>query len=381
MQLTPLSALANYRNGFAFKPEDRGIAGLPIVRIEQLLNPDAEPDLFEGVIPTTNRITDGDLIFSWSGTLAVRFWDRGPAYLNQHLFRVDPRPGVDKRWLRWALEEAIERMKPLMHGSAMTHITRRVLEETRVPMPPEATQRTIASYLDTETARLDRLVGANERLVALVWQRFRQIRRELLADGLLLGAPDLVPRLAAFGWAVPRLWMVCRNHDGKRIPLNAEERASRPGPYPYWGANAIQGYVDDWLFEGSHVLVGEDGAPYFDEERDVAWVADGQFWVNNHAHVLEPRGLEAEWLAECLNVVDYSQFVVGSTRDKLTQAALNSVPIPLPPPESRSKVLAELREVRSQAEAVEMAVARNVVLLKERRQAMITAAVTGELEV
>ena len=77
------------------------------------------------------------------------------------------------RWLRWSLLEAIERMTPWMHGSAMTHITRRVLEEVRVPVPPQDVQGRIADYLDTETARIDTLIAKNEHAAALVEERLR----------------------------------------------------------------------------------------------------------------------------------------------------------------------------------------------------------------
>ena len=106
----PVAALAEFRNGYAFKPKHQGSVGRPIVRIEQFLNPDVEPARYDGDdVPKRNHISAGDLILSWSGTLAVGTWDREQGYLNQHLFRVDPRPGVDPRWLRWSLVEAIER--------------------------------------------------------------------------------------------------------------------------------------------------------------------------------------------------------------------------------------------------------------------------------
>ena len=81
-----LASLGTYLNGFAFKPQHWGENGLPIVRIRELLDPTVEPDRYEGPTAEPYLIEDGDLIFSWSATLAVVFWNRGPAYLNQHLF-------------------------------------------------------------------------------------------------------------------------------------------------------------------------------------------------------------------------------------------------------------------------------------------------------
>ena len=122
-------------------------------------------------------------------------------------------------------------------------------------------------------------------------------------------------------WEVKRLTWLTKCLDGKRIPLNAEERGRMQGDYPYWGANSIVDYVDRWLFDEELVLLGEDGAPFFDKSRPVAFRVRGKIWVNNHAHVLRPQStVDAEFLAHALNCIDYRAFIDGSTRDKLTQS-------------------------------------------------------------
>lgn len=119
------------------------------------------------------------------------------------------------------------------------------------------------------------------------------------------------------------------NLDSIRIPLNAEERASRPGDVPYWGANSVVDYVDHPLIEERVTLVGEDGAPFFEPLRDVAFAVEGPIWPNNHIHVLRPRKwADHRYLAYALNSVDYSKYIRGSTRDKLNQSALATILIP-----------------------------------------------------
>lgn len=307
-----------------------------------------------------------------------------PMATSQDFFTWTPMSDLDSRYLLWVLRAMRSNgdFDRLMYGSTHKTIYVPDLQRLRGPLPSVEEQRRIADYLDAETARLDALTRENRKAAGLAQDRFRALRRELLVGSRLLGDPAAVADLESRpGWAVPRLWMVSRNHDGKRIPLNGEERATRSGPYPYWGANTIVDHIDDYLFEGPHVLIGEDGAPFFDEERDVAWVAAGRFWVNNHAHVLEAVNVEPEWLAECLNVVDYSQYVVGSTRDKLTQGALSRIPIPVAPRLERTRILRQLQEGRAVASRLQDAVGRNILLLRERRGALITAAVTGELVV
>ncbi|HXH89195.1 MAG TPA: restriction endonuclease subunit S [Gaiellaceae bacterium] len=144
----PVAALATYINGFPFKPGDFTPDGLPVIRIRQLVDPSAELDYFNGVVPDRARLRDGDLVFSWSGSLEARLWDRGPAILNQHLFRVIPSPGVDKSWLLYVLDTSTRLFDGLMHGSAMTHITKPMMKDVRVPLPPGPEQRDIGRTLD-----------------------------------------------------------------------------------------------------------------------------------------------------------------------------------------------------------------------------------------
>lgn len=119
----------------------------------------------------------------------------------------------------------------------------------------------------------------------------------------------------------------CR--DDLRRPVNATERAKMQGDIPYWGANQIQDYVDTALVDGQTVLIGEDGAPFFDRNRDVAFYVDEPIWPNNHIHVLKPLPhADPRWLAYALNSVDFSRWISGSTRDKLTQADLMRIELP-----------------------------------------------------
>lgn len=119
--------------------------------------------------------------------------------------------------------------------------------------------------------------------------------------------------------------------DGKRVPLNREQRSERPGAVPYWGANSIVDYIDESLFNEELVLLGEDGAPFLDRDRPKAFRTNGPVWPNNHIHVLRPRSLaNARFMAYALNSVDFAPFIDGSTRDKLTQTAMDDIPVPCP---------------------------------------------------
>jgi type I restriction enzyme S subunit len=185
-QERPISALATYINGYPFKPEDFSSEGMPVIRIRQLVDPAAPTDLFDGSVPERVRLVDGDLVFSWSGSLEVRLWNRGPAILNQHLFRVLPAKGVEKNWLRFALETSTRILAGLMHGSAMTHITKTMMKDVRIPLPDQAEQRKLAALLQSERSRLERL----ESLLTNQLDRLYEHRQALISTAVT-GSLDL----------------------------------------------------------------------------------------------------------------------------------------------------------------------------------------------
>ena len=128
-----------------------------------------------------------------------------------------------------------------------------------------------------------------------------------------------------------QLRRVADNMDHVRIPLNAEERSTRQGKIPYWGANSIVDYVDSPSIDGRLVLIGEDGAPFLDPLRPVAFATDEPIWPNNHIHVLRPRkGIDHRFLAYALNSTDFSKHIKGSTREKLNQSELSSIQLSIP---------------------------------------------------
>jgi type I restriction enzyme S subunit len=115
------------------------------------------------------------------------------------------------------------------------------------------------------------------------------------------------------------------------------------GTIPYWGANTVVDYVDRHLIDGPLVLLGEDGAPFFDRNRPVAFAVNEPIWPNNHIHVLRPeRGVDHRFLAYALNVVDYVHYIDGATRDKLTQSSMLQIKVALPPHEDQIAIASYL---------------------------------------
>ena len=121
---------------------------------------------------------------------------------------------------------------------------------------------------------------------------------------------------------------VCDLLDSKRVPVTSNKRIH--GPYPYYGANGIQDYVNDYIFDDDLVLLAEDGGNFGSKDKPIAYRVSGKCWVNNHAHVLKPReGLNVDYLCYSLMYYDTKRLVNGATRKKLTQAAMKNIKIPI----------------------------------------------------
>jgi len=176
-----LTDLADYINGYAFKPDDWGKDGLPIIRIEQLKNPESVKDYFSGRLPDKNIIDNGDLIFSWSASLFLRIWQYGKAALNQHLFKVVEKTGVDRTLLKQFIDFYLPEITKASHGSTMQHITRKELERFGALFPTsEPEQSKIAEVLST----VDQAIEQTEALMAKQQRIKNGLMQDLLTRGI-----------------------------------------------------------------------------------------------------------------------------------------------------------------------------------------------------
>ena len=121
------------------------------------------------------------------------------------------------------------------------------------------------------------------------------------------------------------------NFDKKRIPLSSAQREKRQGTFRYYGAQGVIDHVDDYIFDGTYLLIAEDGENLKSKKQNIAQVVDGQFWVNNHAHIVQGNEqCDTRFLCYFINSMDLSGYVTGSAQPKLSQANLNAVTLSLP---------------------------------------------------
>ncbi len=146
--------------------------------------------------------------------------------------------------------------------------------------------------------------------------------------------------------------VVCR--DGERIPVARSERENREKVYDYYGASGVIDKIDSYLFDKPLLLIGEDGANLLNRSTPIAFIAEGKYWVNNHAHVLDGISLDfLRYLEVFINAIDLSPYVTGSAQPKMNQAKMNSIPIAIPPLAEQKRIVSKVDELMALCDKLE----------------------------
>ena len=175
---TTLGEIATYVNGRAFKPIEWSKTGTPIIRIQNLNNPNAEYNYYDGNIEEKYHIENGDLLFAWSASLGAYIWKGKSAFLNQHIFKVLPKENIDKTFIYYLLDKVTNELYAKAHGSGMVHVTKGKFEATSVNIPSLETQQAIVNKIESLFDEIDEGIG---RLKTAA-QQIQQYRQSLLKN-------------------------------------------------------------------------------------------------------------------------------------------------------------------------------------------------------
>lgn len=181
-------------------------------------------------------------------------------------------------------------------------------------------------------------------------------------------------------WKVQKLKYLFKNLDSYRIPLSSEERGSMVNKvYDYYGASGVIDKVENYIFDEPLILIGEDGANLYSRSTPLAFVAEGQYWVNNHAHILKPFQGELYFWANLLETVDYTIYITGSAQPKLTQDALANIELPVPPIKEQQAIWRYLKDKLNEIDKLLSLKKELIIKLEQQRQSFIREAVTKGL--
>lgn len=305
----------------AYKP-----SGIPLIRSQNVLdwsftsNGLAFVDEGQAAALANVEVEPRDILLNITGDSVARAcmvpdWCT-PARVNQHVSIVRPGPDLDPTFLLCFLQSS----KPLLlklasSGATRNALTKGMIGDLEIELPSIETQHAIASIVGQIQQKLALNRQTNDYLFEVAITRFEE---EL-----------------AQGWMKVRLGEIVELEDSKRIPLNSRDRQEHKGPYPYYGATSIMDYVDDYLFDGIRILLGEDGTVIGPDGKPTLQYVWGKYWVNNHAHVLKPSSsysLESIYVA--LARTNIAHIVTGAVQMKISQRNLKSLELYMPAPES-----------------------------------------------
>ena len=183
------------------------------------------------------------------------------------------------------------------------------------------------------------------------------------------------------GWVWTTIGDILINRDGERIPVSSAIRKKQNAKlYDYYGAAGVIDKVDDYLFNERLLLIGEDGANLLSRSKDNAFFAEGKYWVNNHAHIIDASDKRLlDYIALYINAIPLDMYVTGSAQPKLNQDNLNRISVPLPPLAEQFRIVQAVEECKRIVNGIE----NNQIELQETidhtKQKILSLAIAGKL--
>ena len=206
-------------------------------------------------------------------------------------------------------------------GSTRGNINAQIFGNMEIPLPERKQQDYLVSILEPIDEKIRNNKQVNDNLLAQAQTLYKQFFPYGVQDDL----PD--------GWRIGTVGEIIEIHDSKRIPLSGADRTKMEKKiYPYYGAASLMDFVDNYIFDGKYLLLGEDGTVVDDAGYPILQYVWGQFWVNNHAHILTGRlGYDVESLYMLFKQTPVKSIVTGAVQPKISQANLRSVQVVIPP--------------------------------------------------
>ena len=294
---------------------------------------------------------------------------------NKYLFAVLRSPKFQNRIMN-------------MHvGTMIPHFKKGDLDKLMIPVPSIKVQKFIGDLYYKISYKIEVNNQINQTLENMAQELFKRwfVDFEFPNENgepyqssggeMIESELGLIPK----GWEVNSLETIIELHDSKRIPLSKNERTKLDKIYPYYGAASLMDYVDDYLFDGTYILLGEDGTVMTEDFKPVLQYVWGKFWVNNHAHVLNSkRDISINFLYLMLRNMNISSAVTGAVQLKINQKNLKSMKIVLPTDENLIEKFSSI--INDNFESYKVLNDENQIL-KQIRDTLLPKLMSGEIRV
>ena len=260
-------------------------------------------------------------------------------------------------------------------GATMLNLNTSILSSIPIEMPSIEEQQIIVDMLSA----YDDLIENNQKQIKLLEEAAQRLYKEWFVD-LRFPGHETTPITDGIleGWKEGIIQDVVVYHDKKRKPLPGMQRAEMQGQYRYYGAASILDYVNDYLFDGTYLLLGEDGTVVTEDGFPILQYVTGKFWVNNHAHVLTGQpDYPTEYLYMMFKATKVKDVVTGAAQPKISQARLSNKKMIIPCKELVRAYCDQVNPIFKQILNLE----QQIILHKEARDRLLPKLMSAEIEV
>lgn len=303
------------------------------------------------------------------------------ANLTENAAKITNIKGINQKYLCLFLksEFAQYQMQSATIATTQAKLALFRIESLTFPLPPLSEQQRIVERIEELFAKLDE---AKERLQEVA-DSFA-VRKAAILHKAFTGELTQQWRrengVRDESWEEKKLSEITENQDSKRIPLSKSQRDNMNRIYDYYGASGIIDKVDDYIFEGKKLLIGEDGANLVTRSKDIAFIADGKYWVNNHAHILDVKDtVLLMYLCNYINNMDLIPYVTGSAQPKLTQAKMNNIKIFLPTLPEQHEIVRLIDDLLARERKAQQATEQALASIDLMKKSILARAFRGEL--
>lgn len=388
--------ICDMRNGHGFGPEDWDTTGLPIIRIQNL-NGGEKFDYFSGVPEERWLVEPGQMLFSWAGTKGVSFgptiWRGARGVLNQHIFKVQPKSGIDGKWLYWALKHVTNRIEAQSHGfkSTLVHVKKSDIDRQPLSVPPKGEQRRIAQILSA----WDQAIAATERLFLNSQKRKLLLSQQMLSGKVRLkgfASSDRKQR-TPYG-PLPIEWGYRRIGE---LAVEVSQKLGGNGPYPVLSCTKHKGLVDSLAYFNKQVFSADTStykvvprgcfvyATNHIDEGSIGYQDLYDFGLVSPMYTVFKTNDEVDdaYLFALLKTEHYRQIFASATnasvdrRGSLRWKDFRNLHIPLPQIEEQRAISKVLASAVREAELIQAQLG----LMRDEKAALMSQLLTGKRRV
>ena len=371
-----LKYLGQYINGYAFKPEEWGSKGVPIIRIQDLTGSNDNPNYFEGQIDKKYWVENGDILISWAATLDAFIWNKGNGWLNQHIFKAVPnRRIINYDFFFWMIKESMKNMNnDNKHGIFMQHVTLSVFNNFTIPMPPLAEQERIAAFLDAECAEIDTVLEKTRASI----EEYKKLKQAVITQAVTKGIRgDRPMKDSGIEWIgdIPVEWDYTKAKNCVDIQNGSDPKTE--GSIPVYGSGASSFKTCGEYKEGPSVLIGRKGATLH-----IPHYISTKFWnVDTAFNVYAKPNFDLKFYFYCACSFDYRFYISQTTLPSMTQTAYENMFLPLPSNDEQRAIASYLDNRCEEIDALIWKKQECLAEIENYKKSLIYEYVTGKKEV